>query len=52
MSTHYDEGPVIAQRQVPVLPDDTPQSLATRVLRAEHLLLPATVQALALEHAR
>ncbi|WP_042397543.1 phosphoribosylglycinamide formyltransferase [Streptacidiphilus carbonis] len=52
VTANYDEGPVIARRQVPVLPDDTPQTLADRVLDAEHILLPATVQTLALEHAR
>ena len=31
-----DEGPVIAQETVPVLADDTPESLAARVLVAEH----------------
>ena len=32
----YDEGAVLAHRPVPVEPDDTPQSLAARVLEAEH----------------
>jgi phosphoribosylglycinamide formyltransferase 1 len=40
-----DSGPVIAQATVPVLPDDTADSLAARVLAAEHRLYP---QALAL----
>lgn len=40
-----DEGPAIAQARVPVLPDDTPESLAARVLAEEHRLYP---QALAL----
>ena len=35
-----DEGPVLAQGGVPILPDDTPQSLAQRVLRIEHDLYP------------
>lgn len=35
-----DEGPVLAQAAVPVLPDDTPASLAQRVLAAEHALYP------------
>lgn len=35
-----DEGPVLAQAAVPVLPDDTPASLAQRVLAAEHELYP------------
>jgi phosphoribosylglycinamide formyltransferase 1 len=36
----YDRGAIIAQWPVPVRADDTPDSLAARVLRAEHLLLP------------
>ena len=43
----YDEGPILAQWPVPVLPGDTPESLAARVLRVEHLLLPAAVEAFA-----
>ena len=35
-----DEGPVLAQAAVPLLPDDTPASLAQRVLTAEHGLYP------------
>lgn len=41
----YDRGRILAQWPVPVLPDDTPESLAARVLRVEHLLLPAAVEA-------
>lgn len=43
----YDEGPILAQWPVPVLPGDTPETLAARVLRVEHLLLPAAVEAFA-----
>jgi formyltetrahydrofolate-dependent phosphoribosylglycinamide formyltransferase len=43
----YDTGPVIAQWPVPVLDDDTPDSLAARVLRYEHKLYPAVLRALA-----
>jgi len=32
----YDNGPVVAQTEVPVLPGDTPEILAARVLRREH----------------
>jgi len=32
----YDSGKIIAQSAVPVLPDDTPESLAKRVLQEEH----------------
>jgi phosphoribosylglycinamide formyltransferase-1 len=35
-----DEGPIIAQAAVPVLPDDTPDTLGARVLEAEHRLYP------------
>ncbi len=44
---HYDRGAIIAQWPVPVLPADTPQSLATRVLHIEHRLLPLCVAAVA-----
>jgi phosphoribosylglycinamide formyltransferase-1 len=43
----YDHGPVLAQARVPVLPGDTPETLAARVLQIEHRLLPATVLAAA-----
>lgn len=43
----YDTGPVIAQREVPVKPDDTPESLAARVLDAEHVFIVDTVAAMA-----
>ncbi len=43
----YDRGPVLAQARVPILPGDTPERLAARVLQAEHRLLPAAVIAAA-----
>ena len=43
----YDEGRIIAQWPVPVLPDDAPETLAARVLRVEHRLYPAVVDAIA-----
>lgn len=43
----YDEGRIIAQWPVPVLPADTPETLAARVLRVEHQLYPAVIDALA-----
>jgi phosphoribosylglycinamide formyltransferase 1 len=39
-----DVGPIIAQAAVPVLDDDTPSTLAARVLRQEHQLYPAVVR--------
>ena len=47
VDAEYDRGPIIAQWPVPVADDDTPESLAARVLRVEHLLLPRAVDALA-----
>jgi len=42
--TEMDSGPIIAQAAVPVLPDDTPDSLAARVLKAEHQLYPLALE--------
>lgn len=36
VTEHYDEGRILVQRTCPVLPDDTPASLAERVLAEEH----------------
>ena len=43
----YDEGAIVAQWPVPVLPGDTAQTLAARVLAVEHRILPLAVEALA-----
>ncbi|MBI4541021.1 MAG: phosphoribosylglycinamide formyltransferase [Gemmatimonadetes bacterium] len=43
----YDRGSIVAQWPVPVWPDDTPESLAARVLTVEHEIYPAAVEALA-----
>ena len=42
-----DTGPIIAQAVVPVLPDDSEDSLQKRILVEEHRLLPAVVRAVA-----
>jgi formyltetrahydrofolate-dependent phosphoribosylglycinamide formyltransferase len=47
VTEEYDAGPILAQERVPVLPDDTPDTLAARVLEVEHRLLPAAVLAAA-----
>lgn len=39
----YDTGRIVLQRSVPVLPEDTPESLATRVLSVEHELYPDAI---------
>ena len=44
VDTQYDNGPIILQKAVPVLADDTPQSLQTRVmLEAEQVILPQAI---------
>ena len=47
-----DNGPILAQATVPVLEDDTPDSLAARILVEEHRLLPMCVAALAQKKVR
>ena len=42
-----DNGPIIVQAAVPVLPDDTAETLAARVLREEHRCLPLAVRLIA-----
>ena len=39
-----DFGPIVAQAVVPVLPDDTPGLLSSRVLAAEHVIYPRAVR--------
>ncbi len=48
-TTHFvdegtDTGPIILQAVVPVLPDDTLESLATRILAEEHRIYPETIR--------
>ncbi|MDH7577017.1 MAG: phosphoribosylglycinamide formyltransferase [Bacillota bacterium] len=42
-----DTGPIILQAVVPVYQDDTPETLAARILAKEHLTYPAALQLLA-----
>lgn len=39
-----DGGKRIMQAKVPVLPDDTPETLAARILEKEHIILPRVIQ--------
>ena len=43
----YDRGPILLQEAVPVLEDDTPDSLAERVQQAERRLLPRAISLIA-----
>jgi phosphoribosylglycinamide formyltransferase-1 len=40
VTAELDDGPTIGQSRVPILPGDTPDTLAARVLVQEHLLYP------------
>jgi len=44
VTAELDHGPIIIQAAVPVLPDDTPDTLAARVLAQEHLIYPRAVR--------
>ena len=46
VNEHYDEGDIIEQVEVDVHDTDTPETLAARVLKAEHKLLPNIIQKL------
>jgi formyltetrahydrofolate-dependent phosphoribosylglycinamide formyltransferase len=45
----YDKGAIIAQWPVPVFEEDSPETLAARVLNVEHALLPRVVELLCAE---
>lgn len=46
VTPELDDGPVVMQARVPVLADDTQQTLAARVLKQEHSLYPQAIQKL------
>lgn len=46
VTPEVDAGAIIAQATVPILPGDTAEALADRILEQEHELLPAVVYAL------
>ena len=43
----YDHGRILAQKEVPVFPDDTIETLSARVLEQEHILFPETIHKIA-----
>jgi phosphoribosylglycinamide formyltransferase-1 len=47
VDNQYDHGPIILQRVVPVLDDDTPDTLAARVFQAECEAYPEALRLLA-----
>ncbi len=46
VTSELDHGEILAQAVVPVLPADTPEALAARVLTQEHLIYPRVVERL------
>jgi phosphoribosylglycinamide formyltransferase 1 len=44
VTEELDAGPILVQRTVPVLDDDSEESLAARILAEEHVAYPAAVQ--------
>ncbi|RZI78602.1 MAG: phosphoribosylglycinamide formyltransferase [Variovorax sp.] len=45
VTAELDHGPILAQAAVPVLPGDSPDALAARVLAQEHRLYPQAIEA-------
>ncbi len=48
VTAELDGGPVLGQARVPVMPGDTPETLAARVLVQEHALYPAVLRRFAM----
>jgi len=48
VTAELDGGPILGQARVPVLVDDTPETLAARILPLEHRLYPAVLKRFAL----
>ncbi|MDP8228671.1 MAG: phosphoribosylglycinamide formyltransferase [Candidatus Electryoneaceae bacterium] len=48
----YDHGEIIGQLRIPVLPDDTPEQLATRILEVEHQFYPKVLKQIVNEYQR
>ncbi|MFV0303531.1 MAG: phosphoribosylglycinamide formyltransferase [Paracoccus sp. (in: a-proteobacteria)] len=52
VTADLDAGPILGQARVPVLPDDTPETLAVRVLAQEHRLYPEVLRRFAVGERR
>jgi phosphoribosylglycinamide formyltransferase-1 len=44
VDAHLDAGPIVMQAAVPVLPTDTPETLAARILAEEHRVYPEAIR--------
>jgi phosphoribosylglycinamide formyltransferase-1 len=51
VTPELDDGPILGQTPVAILPGDTPETLAARVLEAEHALYPRVLRRFAEERA-
>ncbi|MBT4482713.1 MAG: phosphoribosylglycinamide formyltransferase [Candidatus Latescibacteria bacterium] len=49
VDSQYDHGCILAQINIPVQPDDTPETLQKKVLEKEHIIYPETIKKLAEE---
>ena len=49
VTPELDHGPILAQAVVPILPGDTPEALASRVLSQEHRIYPQAIANLLLK---
>ena len=47
VTEEYDRGPIIMQKTVDIAFDDTPESLAAKVLKVEHEIFPLALKAFA-----
>ena len=45
VNKNYDEGPIVRQKIIPVLPNDNAYTLAARVLKEEHKIYPKVIRA-------
>jgi phosphoribosylglycinamide formyltransferase-1 len=52
VNERYDEGAIVLQKRCPVLPEDSPDSLAARVLVLEHQAYPEALAKVILERSR
>ena len=50
VTTELDHGPILSQAVVPVLADDTAETLAARVLTQEHLIYPQAIETFLKSH--
>jgi phosphoribosylglycinamide formyltransferase-1 len=52
VNERYDEGPILFQAKLEIAPEDTPASIASRVLALEHRYYPQVIEALVMTELR